>query len=324
MLAGSDGRVKHEVMSCILFALIARDLDLGPASLPRDIAAIVLGKPELSDNEELREYLPLLTDIVASAPADADRMDYLERDTRSLGVSYGLYDRNRLLKSVLAFRDGTGDAPMLRLGFKSSGIRAVENFIQARFELFVQIYFHKTNQAVNLMLDAIADAAKGEEIFECNTVKELVEMYIDLSDERLINVLRGHDSRWQSRNPRVNALAEDLFERKLWKRIYEGPDCEAMYRTLAREFPEADLAHDHTSNPRAAKDLDKGAVILSRDTAGVYRTREATTWRKVSPLIDAMAERETNICRVYLRSSDDELRKRLRTRAFELGGSDEA
>jgi len=252
-------------------------------------------------------------------------MDYLERDSRSLGVSYGLYDRNRLLKSMLAFRDGTKREPTLRLGFKSSGMRAVENFIQARFELFVQVYFHKTNQAVNLMLQEIAhEAAHDADIFECNSVRELVDMYVDLSDERLINVLRGRDKRWAFENPPVNKLADELFERRLWKRIYEGADCETVFVKLQKEFPDCDLKHDHMSNPGATKDLDKGAAILARDKAGVYCEREQTTWRKVSPLIDALAEREKNICRVFLKSADDEKRKKLRKRAFQLGGGDDA
>src|SRR5690606_26305854 len=120
--------------------------------------------------------VPLMHDLIASAPADADRMDYVERDSRSTGVSYGLFDRGRVLKSLLCFAD---EQRTLRLGIKSSGFRAIENFIQARFELFVQVYYHKTNRAIELMLRKIGGIAEraGLTIFRESSFEDLLVDY---------------------------------------------------------------------------------------------------------------------------------------------------
>ena len=77
-------------------------------------------------------------------------MDYLLRDSYFTGVKYGSYDLNRLLKSLLPFIDS--EKKEVRLGIKKSGLPAIENFLQARYELYVQVYYHKTNQACNTML----------------------------------------------------------------------------------------------------------------------------------------------------------------------------
>jgi HD superfamily phosphohydrolase len=132
-------RVPHEVMSCVLFAhlwptaLKARNLDhyldqAEHATLPLAVTAAVLGKPSFAkDSPHGKAWLPFIHDLIASAPADADRMDYLERDSRSIGVTYGLFDRNRVLKSLVCYREGSGKEARYRLGVKRSGLMSLEN-----------------------------------------------------------------------------------------------------------------------------------------------------------------------------------------------------
>lgn len=139
-------RVPHEVMSCVFFAhaweAILRSGRKGApfddpeaSTLPLAVAACILGDPTLVPHgigSEQKQWISFVHDLVASAPADADRMDYLERDSRAIGVTYGLFDRNRVLKSFLCFRHTTGQDFTYRLGVKRSGIPAMENLVQAR------------------------------------------------------------------------------------------------------------------------------------------------------------------------------------------------
>ena len=48
------------------------------------------------------DLTPFLNQIVAGAPLDCDRMDYLLRDSYFTGVKYGSYDLNRLVKIIIA------------------------------------------------------------------------------------------------------------------------------------------------------------------------------------------------------------------------------
>jgi len=109
----AERSVPHEIMSCVFLcvvwdAALQEGASVGAdTEVLADVASAILGVSLTAEERSDwgKKWLPLAHDLIASAPADADRMDYLERDSRSIGVSYGLYDRNRLLKSMLAYRD---------------------------------------------------------------------------------------------------------------------------------------------------------------------------------------------------------------------------
>ncbi len=76
---------------------------------------------------------------------DADRADYLLRDSHHIGVAYGRYDLPRLVATLTVAPDPeTGEA---RVAVKEKGIQAVEGLIIARYMMFTQVYFHHTRRA---------------------------------------------------------------------------------------------------------------------------------------------------------------------------------
>src|SRR5437016_1425889 len=76
---------------------------------------------------------------------DADRMDYLLRDSLHAGVDYGRFDWRRLLHTVEAVPGINGEGP--RLGVNEGGWHAAEALVLARYFMFTQVYFHKTRVA---------------------------------------------------------------------------------------------------------------------------------------------------------------------------------
>jgi uncharacterized protein len=81
---------------------------------------------------------------------DADRMDYLLRDSFHAGVQYGKYDINRLVNTVRAIPGTRGRSP--RLGISEGGWHAAEGLVLARYFMFTQVYFHKTRVAYDVHL----------------------------------------------------------------------------------------------------------------------------------------------------------------------------
>lgn len=333
---GSVGyeRVPHEVMSCVFFGKIVSDLASKyhvDDSISTDVAAALLCTPELLARipEKKRAWIPLIHDIVASAPADADRMDYMERDSRAVGVTYGLFDRNRVLKSMLCYRDPETGA--FRLGVKRSGIAAVENLLQARFELFVQVYYHKTNTAISLMLNQIAELAfkAGFRLFQLGgkgvraDFDEMLHEYQELSDDRFLRILRGLDSSDDYAPPEtVITLANDLENRNLWKRIFEGSETVAKTVTKTMKDGEADEAirdgifHD-VRRPEATKDLATGAKLLDKRENGTYAASNRE-WSDISTIIGALQKAEGDIGRVYAKGEALKHVGRLKTQARTL------
>jgi HD superfamily phosphohydrolase len=81
---------------------------------------------------------------------DADRMDYLLRDSFHTGVQYGKYDLNRVVNTVCAIPGTRGRSP--RLGISEGGWHAAEGLVLARYFMFTQVYFHKTRVAYDVHL----------------------------------------------------------------------------------------------------------------------------------------------------------------------------
>lgn len=81
---------------------------------------------------------------------DADRMDYLLRDSHHAGVQYGRLDLHRLISTVTAIPGVEGSPP--RLGIEYGGWHAAEALVLARYFTFTQGYFHKRRVAYDIHL----------------------------------------------------------------------------------------------------------------------------------------------------------------------------
>ncbi|MCP3680620.1 MAG: HD domain-containing protein [Gammaproteobacteria bacterium] len=89
----------------------------------------------------------LLADIVSSQ-LDADRLDYLRRDTYFCGVSYGQYDFLWLLH-CLTIAEDEGNK---RLGIAQMGVGTVEHYLMARRLMTRNVYHHGKKHAVEYLL----------------------------------------------------------------------------------------------------------------------------------------------------------------------------
>jgi len=315
------GKIKHEAMSCLFFAAIWRDRD--PEILIAVCAAILGEQVSSSVTPRLRPWVTLAHDLIASAPADADRMDYLERDSRSLGVTYGLFDRNRVLKTLLCYLEDRFGERRYRLGLKKSGMRAIENLLQARFEMYVQVYYHKTNRAIFQMLETIAEDGKQRiDLWPRQTFTDIANRYLAFSDEQFLRILCGDTE--QVVPDSVKSLARQVANRQLWKRIVDceynkaGPketreDAKREKANLQTRFPDEPLRLDF-ADPEATKGLEQGARLLARQRpGGVYAlTDSGIAWEDVSPIIQALSKREQAIARIFLCKNDETIARKIR------------
>lgn len=109
-----------------------------------------------------REHL-LAKDFVNSQ-LDADRMDYLLRDSRATGPKYGEFDLPWLLHALRIGKVHVRgqEEGVWRLCFDSrKAVHAVEEYIQAREFMYVQVYIHKTTRAYEAMLRNILGLAQS-------------------------------------------------------------------------------------------------------------------------------------------------------------------
>jgi HD superfamily phosphohydrolase len=119
---------------------------------PLAVAAMIHGEErELSPGQRLLRSL-------LSGTLDMDKLDYLPRDAHGCSVPYGGVDASRLI-SALTVVQPTGGMGLPRIGIRDKGISPLHSLINARQEMFDNVYWHHTNRACMVMLlRAVQDA----------------------------------------------------------------------------------------------------------------------------------------------------------------------
>jgi len=87
---------------------------------------------------------PLLNQILHSE-LDADRMDYLVRDSFSTGVSFGQIDMDQILRKLFIKERSSTLKPLSDniIVYSTKAINAIDNFYFARMFMFNSVYYHK-------------------------------------------------------------------------------------------------------------------------------------------------------------------------------------
>jgi HD superfamily phosphohydrolase len=208
-------------------------LDLAPAELLA--AMFVLSEPMRDVFEALRSINgdPALPDAVAarilgsrlglrqtyvapvlSGPLDADKLDYMQRDSKQCSIEVGL-DVDRLigLVDIVEGRDG---APIL--GIARAGLGAYEQFIVARVLLYDRVYFHhKVRAAEEMLLQLIRTVEE-----ESGHKFEFRHFYLPVTDETFIAMIGGlvGTSEVPQGKERSALLAHRLLGRNLYNRAF--------------------------------------------------------------------------------------------------------
>ena len=143
---------------------------------------------------------------------DADRMDYLIRDSRHIGVHYGRFDLRRLISSAIAIPGEKGHPP--RLGIEEGGWHAAEALVLARYFMFTQVYFHKTRVAYDVHLRETMKALLPGGQFPKSTGTELKE-FLKWDDWKVLGLLA---------DGRGGEHAKRIVERNHYREIYHTPE----------------------------------------------------------------------------------------------------
>lgn len=98
---------------------------------------------------------------IVSGPTDADKLDYLLRDSYFAGVQYGVYDIHRIVRTA---RSTSPENPQSQLQFSAGGLWAIEGLLLARHHMHRQVYGHKTRVATDIMLTRALRAGLEEEL----------------------------------------------------------------------------------------------------------------------------------------------------------------
>jgi len=179
---------------------------------------------EIADflNQQRSAGRSLIWKDLVSSQLDADRADYLLRDSHHIGVAYGRYDLERLLNTLTIAIDEETTSPTLAV--EDDGVHAVEALIIARYMMFTQVYFHRTRRAYDrhatlaikeLLRKHQAGSLPNPDVFPPPTSLKNIEAYLTWDD-------------WRVQGMICSGLAGDhgdrLLNRDHYRCVYETPE----------------------------------------------------------------------------------------------------
>lgn len=199
------------IKTCLRSAIEDHPLANNYCFAAEDVAALIEGTARAKQGLFWR-------DIIAGQ-MDADRMDYLLRDSHHTGVGYGQFDLDRVVGTMQAIPAARERPP--RLGISEGGWHAAEALVLARYLMFTQVYFHKTRVAYDVHLKGALKQILPGGTFPRPTEREL-ESFLSWDDWRVLGELAAgkggeHGERLRTRNHfrRVYATNETCDENDL-------------------------------------------------------------------------------------------------------------
>ena len=94
-----------------------------------------------------KTYPDRLVVSLISSEIDADRLDYLLRDSYFTGTPYGEIDLERILRTMRVENS--------RIVFKYSGMHALEDYLLSRYQMYWQVYLHDCSLSFNFLIESL-------------------------------------------------------------------------------------------------------------------------------------------------------------------------
>ena len=213
----TSGRYSHEDVTCLIVEKAA------PISR-------ILGTMKKSALEILRGQKVGACRDVISGRLDADKLDYLRRDSYHTGVAYGNFDIERVLHSVCRIRTPERDY----FGLTEKGKDAMEDYRLARYLMHANVYEHHTRLIADDMFLRAAQIALREKWIDKNllnpdkNVERFLKFYLTLDDHAIEQLLMG-----KARGT-AKMLIQGVRNRNLFKRAYLAEINEKSIRDITK------------------------------------------------------------------------------------------
>lgn len=182
---------------------------------------------EKDDNNDgqTQESTPRYLVQVISSQLDADRFDYLVRDSHATGAGYGRFDSKWLIQHLQV------DEARGRLYLAGKAYTGAESYVFARYHMYRAVYFHKTTRAAEVMLkllfqrykslivsneNVVPEAPKAfSAAFRANAKMPLAE-YLQLDDHSVSEFMKACRG---VTDAKLKELAVGILDRRLYKAV---------------------------------------------------------------------------------------------------------
>ena len=207
----NKGSAPEKIHEKITVNIIQSDSEIGAVLSEEEREFVV----EMIEGKTTRDFR---RDIVSS-DLDADKMDYLLRDSQFAGVEYGIYDLEKIIESCRVHYEGNQSY----LAISDEGIHALEQLLLSKHHMIQQVYRHKIRSISDAMIVRGIELAiqegnqELERLYRYDETPEFIENYMEYHDERLIDILKRCDQE------KAREIFNRLYQRRLFKMIGELP-----------------------------------------------------------------------------------------------------
>jgi HD superfamily phosphohydrolase len=260
----------------------------------RHVAALVSADVDPVDDFFVEDGLDLrgvLSQLISSE-LDVDRLDYLQRDALFTGARYGQIDAGWLISHLSRHIDERGAAC---LALDQRALYALDDFLIARFHMFVMVYFHRKSVVYEEMLHRWVDESAGGFALPSD-----VEAYLETDDTWMWQRLRESESGWAKRITRYDPF-------KLALEVMGSPEQEALPQRVAALRAEGIDALGASAWGRilGKADTDKPPLYIIGEEGGV-EVEAHPAIRRLADLTPARLGREEGACisRIYVAPED--------------------
>jgi HD superfamily phosphohydrolase len=174
-----------------------------------DVIKVSLGEEKLKEMAHPLSHLSfsdwekVMTQVITGDFFGADRIDYLLRDARCTGLSYGLFDYQQLIEMLRILPSSHGHR--LVLGIEENGIESCEALLLARHFMHKRVYQYHSVKAYSFHMSRYMKS-----FYDRGTYLTNLNDYLSLTDSDILVAIKNEVLKNQ--HPHLDAAA--LFYRK--------------------------------------------------------------------------------------------------------------
>jgi uncharacterized protein len=247
-----------------------------------DLIKLAVGEAKLGQlgiDVDFAKWHQALGQIIAGDFFGADRIDYLLRDARFTGVSYGMFDYHQLIEMVRILP--SLDNERLEMGIEEGAIEACEALLLARHFMHRRVYQYDSVKSNAFHIARFIAAVLGDSFAEAS-----LNEYLSWTDNEILTLMR--DARG---DPRATGYEEAVCinDRSKRFRALKTQDVPLeLLKEIAAGVPEGRLfwesAHKKPGREQTFPVLRRrGEIVDSTNVLQITLPSHPTTWVYVDP-----------------------------------------
>jgi HD superfamily phosphohydrolase len=231
-----------------------------------DVIKVSIGEGKLKELqhplsvESFTDWEQVMTQVITGDFFGADRIEYLLRDSRCTGLSYGLFDYHQLIE-MLRILPGKGSSKLV-LGIEENGIESCEALVLARHFMHKRVYQYPSVKAYGFHMSRFMHY-----LYEKESPLESLETYLSYTDNTILVAAAQELHKGEAAHP--DSLA--LFDRSL---RYRAVQLETNNESVLEKFI-------------LLKGLSSGYVEWCSQEKSARRSCSFPVLRKSGDIIDA-------------------------------------